>query len=55
MVKGIHLVVDDIEGARKQLLSKKVDVGDVLDMSGGIKYAYSDPAGNTWALQELNR
>jgi len=55
-VKNIHLVVDDIDEARKQLVAKGVEIGDVLDMGGGIKYAYfSDPTGNTWALQELNR
>jgi catechol 2,3-dioxygenase-like lactoylglutathione lyase family enzyme len=54
-VKSIHLVVADIEEARKQLLSKGVEVSDVNDM-GGVKYAYfSDPADNTWALQQLSR
>ena len=52
-VQNIHLVVADIEAARKELLAKGVKVGDVVDM-GGIKYAYfSDPSDNTWALQQL--
>ncbi|MDJ0363454.1 VOC family protein [Rhodococcus sp. H29-C3] len=54
-VQGLHLVVDDIDAARSQLADNSVDVSDVTDM-GGIKYAYfSDPDGNTWALQQMNR
>ena len=52
-VKGLHLVVDDIEGARSELLGRGVDVSGVDDM-GGVKYAYfADPDGNSWALQEI--
>lgn len=54
-VLNLHLVVDDVEKAREQLLSKDVDVSDVNDM-GGVKYAYfSDPDGNSWALQQIAR
>jgi hypothetical protein len=54
-VQGLHLVVDNIEHVRAQLLGNAVDVSDVHDM-GGVKYAYfSDPDGNSWALQELQR
>ncbi|MGB9376528.1 MAG: VOC family protein [Mycobacteriales bacterium] len=52
-VLNLHLVVDDLEKIRDHLLSKNVDVSAVDDM-GGIKYAYfSDPDGNSWALQEI--
>jgi catechol 2,3-dioxygenase-like lactoylglutathione lyase family enzyme len=52
-VKGLHLVVDDIEAARSELLERGVDVSGVDDM-GGVKYAYfADPDGNSWALQEI--
>src|SRR6478752_652931 len=52
-VSGLHLVVDDIEAARAELTSRGVDVSGVDDM-GGVKYAYfSDPDGNSWALQEI--
>jgi len=52
-VKGLHLVVDDIEAARSELLGRGVDVSGVDDM-GGVKYAYfADPDGNSWALQEI--
>jgi catechol 2,3-dioxygenase-like lactoylglutathione lyase family enzyme len=52
-VKGLHLVVDDIDAARDELLGRGVDVSGVDDM-GGVKYAYfADPDGNSWALQEI--
>lgn len=54
-VLNLHLVVDDVEEARAHLSSKDVDVSGINDM-GGVKYAYfSDPDGNSWALQELPR
>ncbi len=53
-VQGLHLVVDDLEASRELLLSKGVEVSAVNDM-GGILYAYfSDPDGNSWALQQLH-
>jgi len=53
-VKGLHLVVADIEQARADLVSRGVDVGDVVDVGGGVKYAWlTDPDGNTLTLQEM--
>ena len=40
-VKGIHLVVADIERARAELLSRGVDVSPVEDVGGGVKYGDS--------------
>jgi predicted enzyme related to lactoylglutathione lyase len=55
-VTGLHLVVDDVDAARAQLTGRGVDVSDVSDMGGGVRYAYfSDPDGNGWALQEIRR
>lgn len=52
-LKALHLVVVDIQVARETLRARGVDVSDVEDL-GGVKYAhFSDPDGNTWALQEL--
>lgn len=54
-VQGLHLVVDDIDAVREELLGRGVEVSDVQDL-GGVKYAHlSDPDGNSWALQELSR
>jgi catechol 2,3-dioxygenase-like lactoylglutathione lyase family enzyme len=55
-VQNLHLVVDDVEQARAELAAKGVDVSAVSGLGGGVKYAYfSDPDGNSWALQELPR
>jgi predicted enzyme related to lactoylglutathione lyase len=52
-VKGLHLVVGDINTARSALVKRGVDVGEVEDMQG-VKYAgFSDPDGNMWLLQEF--
>jgi len=51
-VKGLHLVVEDMEASRSALTANGIDVSDVEDM-GGVLYSYfSDPDGNMWALQE---
>lgn len=53
-VKGIHLVVADIERARAELLSRDVDVSAVEEVGGGVKYAgFADPDGNSFTLQEM--
>jgi hypothetical protein len=65
-VRGLHLVVADIEAARDQLVAGGVDVSDVRHMtpegwqpgpdpahSAYNSFAdFSDPDGNTWVLQE---
>jgi catechol 2,3-dioxygenase-like lactoylglutathione lyase family enzyme len=53
-VKGLHLVVEDISKVREVLVGRGVEVSDVVEYPRGIKYVYfSDPDGNTWALQEI--
>ncbi len=53
IVKGLHLVVADIHKAHDTLAGQGVEVSEVVDM-GGVKYVYfSDPDGNSWALQEI--
>jgi len=55
-VLNLHLVVDDLEAVREVLVGKGVAVSDVSDMGGGVRYAYfSDPDGNSWALQQISR
>ena len=51
--RGLLLVVDDIETARKELIGRGVDVGDVVDMGGVLFAWFSDPDGHTWGLQEI--
>jgi catechol 2,3-dioxygenase-like lactoylglutathione lyase family enzyme len=51
-VTGLHLVVDDLEA----VLGRGVDVSGIVDMGGGVRYAYfADPDGNSWALQQISR
>jgi catechol 2,3-dioxygenase-like lactoylglutathione lyase family enzyme len=53
-VKGLHLVVDGIDEARTELLNRGVAIGDVVDVGGGVRYAwFADPDGNSLALQEM--
>ena len=53
-VTAIHLVVADIEAARAELVARGVDVGEVYDVGGGVKYApLSDPDGNGLTLQQM--
>jgi len=52
-VKGLHLVVADIQASRAALMQRGLEVGAVTD-NGGVKYAeFSDPYGNLWLLQEF--
>ena len=51
---GLHLVVADIDQARAELVERGLEVGEVTDVGGGVRYAwFSDPDGNSMALQEM--
>ena len=53
-IRGLHLVVDGIERAREELIGRGVEVGEVQDVGGGVRYAaFEDPDGNGWTLQEM--
>ena len=53
-LKGLHLVVSDIDSARAELIERGVSVGDVVDVGGGVRYAwFADPDGNSMVLQEM--
>jgi catechol 2,3-dioxygenase-like lactoylglutathione lyase family enzyme len=65
-VRGLHLVVTDIVGAREELTERGVEVSEIRHMTTGgwqpgvdpsrTDYAsfadFADPDGNTWVLQE---
>jgi catechol 2,3-dioxygenase-like lactoylglutathione lyase family enzyme len=52
-LRGLHLVVADIEQSRAELIERGVQVSEVEDL-GGVFYAYlADPDGNTWCLQHM--
>ena len=66
-IKGLHLVVTDIEAARAELAGRGVEVSDIRYMNEGTwtpgvdpehrdynSFAdFADPDGNTWVLQEV--
>lgn len=53
-VRALHLVVEDVDAARAELVARGVDVGPVTDVGGGVRYAgFADPDGNTLELQEM--
>jgi catechol 2,3-dioxygenase-like lactoylglutathione lyase family enzyme len=51
--KGVQVVVADAEAARRQLIEHGVDASDVDVQPWGSFVNFSDPDGNTWALQQL--
>lgn len=53
-VRGLHLVVGDIELAREELVGRGVEVDDIADLGRGVRMSgFADPDGNTWLLQEI--
>jgi predicted enzyme related to lactoylglutathione lyase len=52
-MKGLQLVVDDIEAAQAELSGRGIEVGDVQDFPWGRFVFFSDPDGNAWAVQEI--
>jgi catechol 2,3-dioxygenase-like lactoylglutathione lyase family enzyme len=52
-LRGLQLVVADIEAARTELLSRGVDVSEI-DVQPWSPFIYfSDPDGNKWSIQGL--
>jgi catechol 2,3-dioxygenase-like lactoylglutathione lyase family enzyme len=68
-VRGLHLVVVDIEAARAELVGRDVDVSEIFHFgpSGqapgpdperrdyGSFLSFNDPDGNSWVVQEVGR
>ena len=59
-VKGVQLVVEDVDTVREELAGRGVAVGDVQQLgpegSPGSRFCFfEDPDGNGWAVQELKR
>jgi catechol 2,3-dioxygenase-like lactoylglutathione lyase family enzyme len=51
--KGLQVVVEDVAAAREQLLARGVDASEVDEQPWGLFVTFSDPDGNTWALQQI--
>ena len=59
-VKGVQLVVEDIDAVREALAGRGVEIGDVQQLgpegAPGSRFAFfEDPDGNGWAVQEIKR
>jgi predicted enzyme related to lactoylglutathione lyase len=52
-VRGMQMVVADINAARAQLVEQGVEVGEVQQFPWGSFVFFSDPDGNRWAVQQL--
>jgi catechol 2,3-dioxygenase-like lactoylglutathione lyase family enzyme len=57
-IKGLQLVVEDIDVARADLTGRGLDVGEIqkLGPEGSVGYKFvffEDPDGNGWAVQEI--
>jgi predicted enzyme related to lactoylglutathione lyase len=52
-VKGLQIVVSDVEAARAELVERGVDATEVQDFPWGRFVFFNDPDGNGWALQQI--
>ncbi len=65
-IKGLHLVVSDIEAAHAELVERGLEVSEIYHFEAGTRVpgpdperrdynsfaSFSDPDGNSWVLQE---
>jgi predicted enzyme related to lactoylglutathione lyase len=54
-VKGLQLVVDDIDAARAELKARGVEVSEIDAPPWGRFAYFGDPDGNGWVLQQNSR
>jgi predicted enzyme related to lactoylglutathione lyase len=52
-VRGLQLVVSDIDAARAELAGRGMDVSEVDVQPWGSFVYFSDPDGNSWAVQYI--
>lgn len=51
-VRGMQMVVSDIQAARAELVERGVEVSEVQTFDWGLFIFFSDPDGNRWAVQQ---
>ena len=51
-VRGLFMVVADVEAARAELVERGVEVSEIQDFDWGRFVDFTDPDGNKWALQQ---
>jgi hypothetical protein len=68
-VRGLHLIVPDIEAARAELAGRGMEIGEIFHFEAGQQMpgpdpahgdynsflAFSDPDGTGWLVQEVRR
>ena len=68
-VQGLHLCVEDIEAAHQELVGRGVAAGELWHMENGVQtsgphpqresygtfFAFDDPDGNGWLVQEKRK
>jgi catechol 2,3-dioxygenase-like lactoylglutathione lyase family enzyme len=68
-LRGLHLIVSDIDAARAELLQRGTDVSEIFHFGSGGQMpgsdperrdynsflSFSDPDGNGWLVQEVRR
>jgi predicted enzyme related to lactoylglutathione lyase len=52
-VKGLQMVVSDIQAARAELVERGVEVSEVKEFPWGEFVFFQDPDGNAWAVQRM--
>ncbi len=52
-VRGLQLVVADIEAARAELLARGAEVSEIQDFDWGRFVFFADPDGNQWSVQQI--
>jgi len=52
-VRGMQMVVSDIEAAHAELAERGVEVSDIQDTPWGSFVFFADPDGNKWAVQQV--
>jgi catechol 2,3-dioxygenase-like lactoylglutathione lyase family enzyme len=57
-LKGLQLVVSDMDAARAELAGRDIDTGEIQELgppgSSGYRFVFfNDPDGNGWAVQEI--
>jgi predicted enzyme related to lactoylglutathione lyase len=54
-VDGLQLVVADVDVAHAELSGRGVEVSDIQEFPWGRFVFFSDPDGNGWAVQEIQK
>jgi len=51
--RGLQMVVPDVHAARAELVERGVEVSEVQVFPWGSFVFFSDPDGNSWAVQQI--